>query len=258
MPITPHRLPPSFREKVWGSTALEPWFPNAEKKIGEVWFTSDPPLPILVKFLFTTEALSVQVHPNDSPGSPGKTEMWHILRAEEGARIALGFREPLTRERLREAALSGEVENLLQWFPVQAGETYFTPAGTVHAIGGGIALCEIQQNSDITYRLYDYGRPRELHVDRAIEIADLGRHPGLAARAGVRCDYFCAEAMEIGQAFEYGPDPERFHLLIVLEGQGTIADAPLRAGEVWLIPKGTAPFKIVPSGLVRMLRCFVP
>ena len=115
-----------------------------------------------MKLLFTSERLSVQVHPDDGEDGPrGKTEMWHILEAEPGAAIALGFREPITRERLREATRTGEIERLLNWMPVKAGETYFTPAHTVHAIGAGIVLCEIQQNSDVTYRLWDYGRPRE-------------------------------------------------------------------------------------------------
>ena len=127
----PVRLKATFQEKIWGSTNLEPWFPRSDKKIGEVWFTAESAIPVLVKFLFTSDKLSVQVHP---AGAQGKTEMWHILRAEPGSQIALGFREPVSRERLREAARSGEIERLLHWVPVSAGETYFTPARTVHAI----------------------------------------------------------------------------------------------------------------------------
>src|SRR5579872_6377180 len=175
----PIRLTPSLREKVWGKTRLEPWFPNSAKPIGEAWYLTDHDLPLLVKLLFTSQRLSVQVHPDDGEDGPrGKTEMWHILAADPGATIALGFREPLSRERLREAALSGEIETLLNWMPVKAGETYFTPAHTVHAIGPGIVLCEIQQNSDVTYRLWDYGRPRPLHVEQALPVSDLTVHPG--------------------------------------------------------------------------------
>src|ERR1700730_9400431 len=107
------RLTPRFLPKVWGSTQLEPLYPNASEKIGEVWFEPPPgapDLPLLVKFLFTTEPLSVQVHPE------GKTEMWHILAAEPGAKIAAGFREKISEERLRASALSGEIEKLLDWF----------------------------------------------------------------------------------------------------------------------------------------------
>src|SRR5688572_11533186 len=148
----PERLVASFHEKVWGSTKLSPWFPNSDRKIGEVWFTATERLPLLVKFLFTTENLSIQVHPG---GAAEKNEMWHILGAEPGASIALGPRRPISVEELRRAAETGEVVDLLHWFPVAAGETYFVPAGTLHAIGGGITLCEIQQNCDVTYRLYD-------------------------------------------------------------------------------------------------------
>ena len=150
------RLTPSLRERVWGRTHLAPWYPHLATPIGEAWFLSPCELPLLVKWIFTSEKLSVQVHPDDGESeSRGKTEMWHILEAEPGAAIAMGFREPLTRERLWEATHTGEVEHLLHWAPVKAGETYFIPAHTVHAIGAGIVLCEIQQNSDVTYRLWD-------------------------------------------------------------------------------------------------------
>jgi len=181
----PVRLKPSLREKVWGKTALEPWFSNSARPIGEAWFLGDRELPLLVKLIFTSERLSVQVHPDDGEDGPrGKTEMWYILDAEPGAAIALGFREPITREQLREAARTGEIEELLNWIPVKKGETYFTPAHTVHAIGAGIVLCEIQQNSDVTYRLWDYGRPREIHIEKAVPIADLTVHPGILYSLG--------------------------------------------------------------------------
>ncbi|HXI39539.1 MAG TPA: class I mannose-6-phosphate isomerase [Bryobacteraceae bacterium] len=256
----PARLKATFLEKVWGSTALEPWFPKPQNKIGEVWFTADQ-LPVLVKFLFTSDKLSVQVHP---AGPQGKTEMWHILRAEPGAKIALGFREPLSRERLREAARSGEIERLLHWFPVSAGETYFTPARTVHAIGGGIALCEIQQFSDVTYRLYDYGRPRELHLDQAVAISDLSDHPGASQSVPlpggreslVRCEYFETEMIELASpagSFELqGPA-----LLIFIEGSGRLAGEPFRIGEVWQLPAGMWRLDTA-SAHARMLRVVAP
>jgi mannose-6-phosphate isomerase len=163
-------------EKVWGSTQLEPWFPNSEKKIGEVWLEGEN-LPLLVKFLFTTEALSVQVHPE------GKTEMWHVLAAEPGAKVAAGFHAPISEERLRSASLSGEIEDLLEWHDARPGDTFFLPAGVVHAIGPGLTLCEVQQYSDVTYRLYDYGRPRELHLDQGVAVSRRGPH---AARQSAR------------------------------------------------------------------------
>jgi mannose-6-phosphate isomerase len=266
--MLPTRLPPTFHEKIWGSTELEPWFPRAAKKIGEVWFPPPVELPILVKFLFTSARLSVQVHPNDDyarvhENSAGKTEMWHILRAEPGAEIALGFREPITRERLRNASLSGEIESLLRWIPVKAGETYLTPAGTVHAIGGGLALCEIQQLSDVTYRLYDYGRPRELHLDKGTEIADLGAHAGAVTAKAlngthellVDCPYFATELLRFASAERYRFDCP--HLLILLEGEGSFGDLPCRAGEAWLSQAG-AEFVVKPTGVLRLLRTSIP
>ena len=127
------RLTPSLREKVWGKTRLAPWFPDSARPVGEAWFLADRDLPLLVKLIFTSEKLSVQVHPEDGEDGPrGKTEMWHILAADPGAAIALGFREPITSERLLESTRSGKIETLLNWFPVKPGETYFTPAHTVH------------------------------------------------------------------------------------------------------------------------------
>ena len=259
----PVRLPPSFHAKIWGTTELEPWFPRAEEKIGEVWFPPPPEVPILVKFLFTSARLSVQVHPNDDyarrhENSNGKTEMWYILRADPGAEIALGFREPIQRDRLRETSLTGEIEKLLHWIPVTPGETYFTPAGTVHAIGGGLALCEIQQVSDVTYRLYDYGRPRELHLDKGVEVSDLGPHPGAVRASGdllVECPYFRTERLEIATGQRYaGSAP---HLLILIDGEGSFGDLPCRAGEAWLANAG-AEFPVHPKRMLRILRVSIP
>jgi mannose-6-phosphate isomerase len=237
--MTSQRLTPRFLEKVWGSTRLEPWFRDAGKKIGEVWFEGVADLPLLVKFLFTSDKLSVQVHPDDAfarehEGSRGKTEMWHVLAAEPGAKIAAGFRESLSPERLREAALSGEIESLLEWFDAAPGDTFFIPAGTVHAIGGGLTLCEIQQNSDVTYRLYDYGRPRELHLDRALAVSHRDRHPARQRASGdvlVACDHFVTERIRVE-----GPTRlearEGFQVLVGIEGWG--------AGEAWYLAPGAA------------------
>src|SRR5579871_6334921 len=134
--MQPLRLTPSLREKVWGRKDLAPWFPDSAVPIGEAWYLADRELPLLIKLLFTSERLSVQVHPDDGEDGPrGKTEMWHILEAEPGASIALGFRQPITREQLVEATRTSEIEQLLNWVEVRPGDTYFTPAHTVHAIG---------------------------------------------------------------------------------------------------------------------------
>lgn len=258
----PIRLPTRFLEKIWGTQDLAPWFPTSQDKIGEVWFEAD--LPLLVKFVFTSDRLSVQVHPNDAfarvhENSLGKTEMWYILRADPGAKLAIGFREPLSPERLRESALSGEIMELLNWIPVEAGDAFFIPAGTVHAIGGGLAICEIQEHSDVTYRLYDYGRPRELHLEKAAQVASLQASAIKARMLPIDCEFFHTELARIVVPLHYVPEPLRLHILIFVSGMGTIADQPFREGEAWLIPAGAERFSINPAGdAVKFLRTWVP
>jgi mannose-6-phosphate isomerase len=255
----PIRLTPSLREKVWGKTRLAPWFPDSEKPIGEAWFLTTRELPLLVKLLFTSERLSVQVHPDDGEDGPrGKTEMWHILEAGPGATIALGFREPITRQRLLEATRTGEVEQLLNWIPVHAGETYFTPAHTVHAIGAGLVLCEIQQNSDVTYRLWDYGRPRELHVAQAVAIADLTVHPGAVDSKLVRSKHFVTELVELRAGAEQRPDAQQCQLWICIRGAGTIGTQAVKAGEVWLLPESGEQPVVRAAEAASFLRTYVP
>src|SRR5690348_10892227 len=248
------RLTPSLRERVWGRKHLAPWYPDSDRPIGEAWFLAPRELPLLVKLIFTSERLSVQVHPDDGEDGPrGKTEMWHILDAEPGATIALGFREPITRERLRDATSTGEIESLLNWMPVKAGETYFTPAHTVHAIGAGIVLCEIQQNSDVTYRLWDYGRPRELHIEKAVPLCDLDVHPGPAALP-VRCEHFTTELVSLAAGAHVDPEPHECQLWICIEGEARIGAEAVRAGEVWLLPDEGSQPPIVSSRGARFLR----
>lgn len=172
-------LPIRMVEKPWGRQTLPACFARpAGRRIGEIWF--EPPAALetlLVKYIFTSEQLSVQVHPSDEQtlaggsGRRGKEECWLVLDAEPGALLGVGFQRALDREAIRDAALDGSIERLLAWHPVSTGDFFYIPAGTVHAIGAGISLVEVQQNSDITYRLYDYGRPRELHLDQGLAVA---------------------------------------------------------------------------------------
>lgn len=238
-----------------------PWYPNSTQKIGEVWFEAD--LPLLVKFVFTSERLSVQVHPGDEfarvhENSAGKTEMWYVLRAEPGARLAIGFRQSISRERLLEAALTGEIQDLLHWVEVSEGDAFFVPAGTVHAIGGGLALCEIQQHSDITYRLFDYGRRRELHLEKAAQVAFLEAGRAEPVPLPIDCKYFHTEIAKTHSSLRYIPESDRFHLLVFLSGSGTIAGDPYREGETWLVPAGASPFSIEPEETSKFLRTWVP
>jgi len=185
MPAT--RLTTKRVEKPWGRRDLWPGFedvPEGGAPIGEVWFevpgekdgSSDGP-ELLIKYLFTSEKLSIQVHPDDAAAQAagyarGKDEAWVILAAEPHASIALGTLQVMTRDELRKAAEDGSIEELMDWKAMKKDDFYYSPAGTVHAIGPGLTVVEIQQNVDLTYRIYDYGRPRELHLDAGIAVSE--------------------------------------------------------------------------------------
>lgn len=298
MKLGPFRLLPIFDPRPWGRTDLAPWFPPAAEPIGEVWYhernrTSlgpaleellaehgarllgpavDTPLfPLLAKFIFTADKLSVQVHPDDdyarrSHGRWGKIEAWYVLDAAPGARLALGLKEPLAPERFGEAVRSGEIEHLLDWREIRPGQVFVIYPGTVHALGPGVVMVEIQQNSDLTYRIYDWGRPRPLHLEQAAEVAILGPYPGSPAPVELdggwlrlaRTRYFAAELLEAGEPVPCEPDPARFHLLLVLEGRGALGGLPIAAGECWFVPAGADPFTIEAEGTLRVLRSYYP
>ncbi len=168
-------------EKPWGVTTLPDYLgPSDGRRIGELWFDAVD-AALLVKYIFTSEKLSVQVHPDNAAarqsGLPhGKSEAWYIVSADEGATLGIGTREPLSGEALASAARDGSIEALMHWYPVKPGDYFFIPAGTVHAIGPGVGLIEVQQNLDCTYRLYDYGRPRELHLAEGVAVAEARPH----------------------------------------------------------------------------------
>lgn len=300
--MQPIALYPKFVERVWGATSLGGLYPDPATRIGEVWLSSNdiatshdgltlgqltaqPAIlgsavepapggrfPILVKFLFTTEKLSVQVHPDDTyglahEGQPGKTEMWYVLHADPGAAIAQGFTRDIDEAELRAALADGSVEGLLEWWPAEAGQTYFTPAKTVHAIGGGLAICEIQQNSDVTYRLWDYGRPRELHVEPSIAVLDWGRSTGPTTFSEPQsllatCPYFATERHVLAGPVAWSSDAERFHLLIVCRGEGLLTCQgeiyDLTAGQAWLIPAELGSYILDGTPEMELLRVYVP
>lgn len=169
-------------EKPWGKDLLPaPFQAPAGQRIGEIWFEPPADLPeLLVKYIFTSDKLSVQVHPSDAQtlaaglGRQGKEECWLVIDAEPGAELGIGFAAKLDRGAMRTAAEDGSIEDMLVWHEVVPGDFFYIAANTVHAIGAGVSIIEIQQNSDITYRLYDYGRPRDLHLDDAIAVARSG------------------------------------------------------------------------------------
>ncbi len=197
--VAPFRLKPWFSERPWGKKSLQPWYADTgtTELVGEAWLTGPQcvvetgslagrtlasvatelgsEFPLLVKLLFPAEKLSVQVHPDDAQAralgeTRGKTECWYVLEAEPGAAVALGLKSGSDTETVRAAVADGTMESLLEWVPVSVGDMLFVDAGTVHAIGPGVVLLETQQTSDVTYRLYDYGRPRELHLEKGLQV----------------------------------------------------------------------------------------
>lgn len=285
----PIELLPLFRERPWGRENLGHFFqiPEAGRRVGEVWFTFQenktsygrtlgelllerPEIlgaagdsrhpgvcPLLVKLLFTAERLSVQVHPGDEyaekhHGSLGKTEAWYVLDAQPPGELAVGFKQVLTAGQLRELSNSGEIENFLDWQRVHAGDVIFVPAGTVHAIGAGLTICEIQENSDITYRLYDYGRPRELHLEHGMAVSDLGPHRFAAAPVVLaswrtqllECSYFRIERLRPQERIRFSGDRPYYLLLICTHGTGSVAGQPGRAGQSWIVPARSSEFAV--------------
>lgn len=173
-------------DKPWGQTDLPACYgADPARQVGEIWFeqtdAQQPALPIMIKYLFTSERLSIQVHPDDAQAraaghAHGKEEVWVVIDAQPGAHVGIGLVRDATTAELRSAALDGSIEQLIDWRPVRRGDVLYNPAGTIHAIGPGLIVAEVQQAIDLTYRLYDYGRPRELHLDAGLAVAKGAPH----------------------------------------------------------------------------------
>jgi len=250
--MSAQRLATKYVEKPWGRDALPALFPDgAGRRIGEVWFDGpegEHP-PLLVKYIFTSERLSIQVHPNDEQGRArglpgGKSECWLILDADPGATLGMGTHEPLDGETLRAASLDGRIEQLMDWKPVSPGDFFYIPAGTVHAIGAGVVLVEVQQNVDVTYRLYDYGRPRELHLDDGVAVsvaAPYARPPATIDgkdEAHLLDDSeapFNLDLTKLGTGATQIGKTGAQSWFMPLGGAGTIDGQPWSSGECWLI-----------------------
>ncbi len=261
MPAT--RLTTLRVEKPWGRHDLWAGFddvPAGGQPVGEVWFDSEPGTDpeLLVKYLFTSERLSIQVHPDDAAalaaGYPrGKDEAWLILAAEPDSTIALGTREATTREALRQGALDGSIVEMVDWRPVKAGDVIYSAAGAVHAIGAGITVIEVQQNVDLTYRLYDYGRPRELHLDAGIAVSDPAPYvvPPIPGAAGDDQTILCEGGKFVLERWSWSGTrtvtlpPRVPGWLVPVTGGGAIDGAAFSAGECWKVDGATvlAPHK---------------
>lgn len=240
-------------EKPWGREILPPPFAApAGTRIGEIWFVPPPEFDrLLVKYIFTSEKLSVQVHPSDADApDEGKDECWLVIDAEPGAALGIGLTRELGPEALRAAALDGSIEQMLEWRAVEPGDFFYLPAGTVHAIGGGVSLIEIQQNSDTTYRLYDYGRPRALHVEQAVAVAQTAPYDvALHRRLGEdeTGELVAGPHFEVELRVDGGEGPA---LVAPLEGEVEVDGEWVAAGQCALAPAGS---EIAPAPGARYL-----
>lgn len=318
------RIEPKFVERLWGMRSLAPLFPDKTdlpEPIGEVWltgvdckiatgpyqgktlgeawremppewrgtrFTQPGDFPILIKFIYPNDKLSIQVHPDDSyaaaheraAGGRGKTEMWHVLSAKPGASLLLGLTPGVTKEAFLKALADHTLEDLFQHHVVQAGDTYFVPARTPHTIGPNMVICEVQEYSDITYRVYDYGRvdrqgkPRELHITKAMEVMNLAssgspqvKTAPLAAREAFKsllaaCRYFATERWEFGWNVPSQSNPVQFEILVFLSGSGALrsqgTEQNYRCGECWFVPGSMGLFELKPKENTTILRTYIP
>jgi mannose-6-phosphate isomerase len=296
--IGPVSLRPIFSERIWGVERLPDWYPQPApgKPVGEAWLTAEScvadsgPLagtslaeltkryptafgggasaefPLLIKTLFPREKLSVQVHPNDAQAGAlglgrGKTECWYVLSAEPGAALALGFREEISHDQIRAAIADGTLDDKLRYLPVKAGDMVFVDAGTVHSIGPGMVVLETQEYSDITYRLYDYGRPRELHVEAGLAVSRTTSSAGLVAPVEmegftrlIASDYFVVDRFSLAEkATPLGHGNQMQMLFALADGLSVESDAgatPLEAGWVVLLPREDVEYRLRGRGEV--------
>ena len=320
----PFRIEPKFVPRIWGACSLAPLYPeksNLPEPIGEAWLTGvdckiatgpfggktlgeawrempadwrgsklvlSEEFPILVKFIFPNDKLSIQVHPDDSyaaiheqaAGGRGKTEMWHAVSAEADSKVLVGLAPDADEEKFIKAVETHTLENLFVHWRVQPGDTFFVPAGTPHTIGPGMILCEVQEYSDLTYRVYDYGRldahgkSRELHVDKALKVIQFGRPirakvsrlalpaKGLQKALLTACRYFATERWKDITSFETHSCADHFDLFTILTGCGDFSwvggTEKYQRGECWLIPAGLGQYSLQPKELTNILRTYVP
>jgi mannose-6-phosphate isomerase len=262
-----HALP-----KPWGIVDLRPWSDvrQDDRPIGEIWYeradATASNSSLLLKLLFTSQPLSIQVHPGDafahSIGLPhGKSEAWYILRAAPESKIALGLKEPLTSQQLREAIDTGSILDLIRWQSVSTGDTIFVPAGTIHAIGAGVVIAEIQQRSNATFRLFDFGRQRELHKERAIAVAVAGP-AGTAISPRQLTDqrmlltaneHFVFEKIDLPPNTAWSLEAERETWFLIVDGTALIGSLDAAIGDVMFVKADRVDMQSGSIGLVGLV-----
>ncbi len=244
------------------------------------WRDSSGRFPLLIKFLDASEKLSLQVHPDNQyacryeGGQSGKTEAWYVIAASPGAELICGVSQSTSPRRFAEAIRQGSLEGHLNQISVSPGDVIFIPAGRVHAIGGGIVLYEVQQTSDLTYRLWDWGRPRELHLEKGLEAIDFQFVPdpkveGIEISVGENskkyllvCRFFTLELLTVRTFFQERCNGRSFHILSVLEGEGKLlfpgGEEDIQRGESILLPAATGAYQLEASAPLRVLKSYVP
>jgi len=307
--LYPFLLIPIFDERPWGVRDLRPVYTRIVKEpIGESWLTwgdsciANGPLagrtlgeiaqqyrrelvgtaavfedrfPLLIKFLFSAEKLSVQVHPDDAGarrvGQPfGKTECWYVLDAQPGAQVAIGLKPGTTLAEFEASIHGTTAEELLNWIDVHPGDMLYVAAGTVHTIGGGMVLVETQQSSDITYRLYDYGRPRELHIKDGIAAIKLDSRAGKVERREgddpnllVQSAFFQVEKRKLSGVLEATVSPKSPHIIVAIDGAGVVESAGMEPvtfakGEAVVVPACVPQYSVRPQWELEIMRMSLP
>jgi mannose-6-phosphate isomerase len=307
--LYPFLVIPIFDERPWGVRDLRPVYTRVvNEPIGESWLTweenrvANGPLagqslgdlaklhgrdlvgrlaryedrfPLLIKFLFPGDKLSVQVHPDDEGakkyGQPyGKTECWYVLRANPGAQVALGLKPGITLDEFRKSIEETRAEELLNWVDVYAGDMLYVAAGTVHTIGGGMVLVETQQTSDITYRLYDYGRPRELHIEKGLEAVKLHTNAGKVIRPTdaqsnvlVRSPFFQVEKMRLHEELCTDMSPDSPHIVVAVNGSGIVESQGMEpisfaTGDAVVVPACVSGYTVRPQWDLEVMRMSLP
>jgi len=296
--VAPFSLKPWFSERVWGKSDLKPWYDETgtNELVGEAWLTGPQCLvetgpfkgqtlasvgekmggefPLLVKILFPADKLSVQVHPDDAQAKAmgetrGKTECWYVLEAESGATVALGLKPGVGAKEVAASVESGTMETLLEHVPVSVGDMLFVDAGTVHAIGPGVVLLETQQTSDVTYRLYDYGRPRELHLEKGLQVIKPKTQAGKVVPRKmdgftrlIEQTYFVVDRFELGATKEETVSLDGVGCLVGLTGRGVVrtpdGELELIPGKAVVVPMGDGSVVVETNSGVSFARCVAP